>query len=93
MGDTKSKITKIVLNNLGAWLEIQMPISVVKMCDRACQDRAKWKDVVLGTMSQTSATGRQLGGLQWSGHVGRSRGLLGRASGFSLLDTVLQVTQ
>jgi hypothetical protein len=41
MRDTKSKIGKIVLNTLGAWLEIQMPIPVVKMCDRACQDRAK----------------------------------------------------
>jgi hypothetical protein len=30
MGDPTGKITKIVLKNLGAWLDIQMPMSMVK---------------------------------------------------------------
>jgi hypothetical protein len=91
IGDRTWKITKIALNNLGAWLQLQRPCPWSNICDRACQDRAQCPS------AWDSATDFSfwwaVGWMQWSGYVVRSRGLPGRASGFSLLDAVLQVSQ
>jgi hypothetical protein len=86
IGDRTWKITKIALNNLGAWLQLQRPCPWSNICDRACQDRAQcpsaWDSITDFSFWWA------VGWMQWSGYVGRSRGLPGRASGFSLLDAV-----
>jgi hypothetical protein len=62
MGDPTWKITKIALNSLGAWLDIQIPMSMVKYVWQSLLGQSKTgKNGVLGTLSQTSATGGQLG--------------------------------
>jgi hypothetical protein len=62
MGDPTWKITKIALNSLGAWLDIQIPMSMVKYVWQSLLGQSKTgKNGVLGILSQTSATGGQLG--------------------------------
>jgi hypothetical protein len=63
MGDPIWKATTIALNNLGALLELQMPVSMVKNAWQSLSEQSKTvKDVVCGTLSQTSAIGGQLCG-------------------------------
>jgi hypothetical protein len=92
MGVPTWKIIKIALNNLGAWLQLQMPMSMVKNVWQSLSGKSKpGKDLVLETLSQTSATGRQLGECNgvdmWEG----VEDCLEEPQ-FSMLETVLQVS-
>jgi hypothetical protein len=62
VGGPTWKITNIALNNLGAWLQLQKSMSMVKNVWQSLSGQSKpGKDIVLETLSQTSVTGGQLG--------------------------------
>jgi hypothetical protein len=91
IGDRTWKITKIALNNLGAWLQThvhgQICVTEPVRTEQNREGCCPW-DLVTDFSFWWA-----VGWVQCSGQVRRSRGLPGRGSEFSLLDAVLQVSQ